>query len=102
MQQPRGVRGKEGENQDVQRVRGKGASERAYGEFHFYQFVSTFFDVLHAYWFDYVMVFQVNVVKGLKVYEDIFTDPELFKLSEFINELRLAGHRGELSGLLLN
>lgn len=36
MQQPRGVRGKEGENQDVQRVRGKGASERAYGEFHFY------------------------------------------------------------------
>lgn len=41
-------------------------------------------------------------MKGLKVYEDIFTDPELFKLSEFINELRLAGHRGELSGLLLN
>ena len=41
---------------------------------------------------------QVNVVKGLKVYEDMFTDSELLRLSEFINELLLAGHRGELSG----
>ncbi|XP_010905740.1 RNA demethylase ALKBH10B [Elaeis guineensis] len=41
---------------------------------------------------------MVNVVKGLKLYEDIFTDSELLKLAEFINELRLAGRRGELSG----
>ena len=39
-------------------------------------------------------------MKGLKVYEDMFTASELLRLSEFINELRLAGHRGELSGLL--
>ena len=44
---------------------------------------------------------QVNVVKGLKLYEDIFTESELLKLSEFINELRLAGRKGELSGMLL-
>lgn len=49
----------------------------------------------------YVMIFgQVNVVKGLKVYEDIFMDSELLRLSEFINELRQAGRNGELSGQL--
>ncbi|KAL5995829.1 hypothetical protein ACLOJK_025900 [Asimina triloba] len=41
---------------------------------------------------------KVNVVKGLKLYEDIFTEPELTKLSNFINELRSAGRKGELSG----
>ncbi|MQL72411.1 hypothetical protein Taro_004751 [Colocasia esculenta] len=41
---------------------------------------------------------MVNVVKGLKMYEDIFTGSELFRLADFINELRLAGRRGELSG----
>ncbi|KAK1294615.1 hypothetical protein QJS10_CPA16g01464 [Acorus calamus] len=41
---------------------------------------------------------MVNVVKGLKLYEDVFTDSELRKLVEFINELRLAGQRGDLSG----
>ncbi|KAH7666927.1 Clavaminate synthase-like protein [Dioscorea alata] len=41
---------------------------------------------------------MVNVVKGLKLYKDILTDSELSKLSEFVNELRLAGQRGELSG----
>ncbi|CAA7400047.1 unnamed protein product [Spirodela intermedia] len=41
---------------------------------------------------------MVNVVKGLKLYEDIFTGSELSKLTEFINELRLSGRRGELSG----
>ncbi|KAH0462230.1 hypothetical protein IEQ34_009805 [Dendrobium chrysotoxum] len=40
----------------------------------------------------------VNVVKGLKLYEDMFTNFELHKLTEYINELRLAGRRGELSG----
>ena len=41
---------------------------------------------------------QVNVVKGLKLYEDIFTAPELAKLSNFVDELRIAGQNGELSG----
>lgn len=43
---------------------------------------------------------QVNIVKGLKLYKDILTDSELSKLSEFVNELRLAGQRGDLSGIL--
>ncbi|KAG6512989.1 hypothetical protein ZIOFF_031135 [Zingiber officinale] len=41
---------------------------------------------------------QVNVVKGLKMYEGIFTDSELPDLVQFINGLRHAGRRGELSG----
>lgn len=41
---------------------------------------------------------QVNVVRGLKMYEDIFTGVELSKLNDFVNELRLAGREGELSG----
>ncbi|CAL9163449.1 unnamed protein product [Musa hybrid cultivar] len=40
----------------------------------------------------------VNVVKGLKLYEDIFTDSELLTLSEFVDELRLAGRGGDLPG----
>ncbi|XP_042048540.1 RNA demethylase ALKBH10B-like isoform X2 [Salvia splendens] len=34
---------------------------------------------------------MVNVVRGLKLYQDIFTGAELSKLSDFVNELRLAG-----------
>ncbi|CAL9775666.1 unnamed protein product [Musa acuminata subsp. burmannicoides] len=41
---------------------------------------------------------MVNVVKGLKLYEDIFTNSELLTLADYINELRLAGRGGELSG----
>ena len=41
---------------------------------------------------------QVNVVKGLKLYEDIFTDSELCKLTDFVNEIHAAGQNGELSG----
>ncbi|KAK6120119.1 hypothetical protein DH2020_046155 [Rehmannia glutinosa] len=41
---------------------------------------------------------SVNVVRGLKLYEDIFTDVELSKLNDFVNELRMAGRNGELSG----
>ncbi|KAK6940872.1 hypothetical protein RJ641_030403 [Dillenia turbinata] len=40
----------------------------------------------------------VNVVKGLKIYEDIFNETELSKLNDFVNELRVAGQNGELSG----
>uniref|UniRef100_A0A0E0L2B7 Fe2OG dioxygenase domain-containing protein n=1 Tax=Oryza punctata TaxID=4537 RepID=A0A0E0L2B7_ORYPU len=41
---------------------------------------------------------KVNVVKGLKIYEDVFTTSELMKVSDFINEIRQAGRNGELSG----
>ncbi|KAE9611503.1 hypothetical protein Lal_00011868 [Lupinus albus] len=41
---------------------------------------------------------MVNVVKGLKLYEDIFTDSELCKLTEFVNDLHTAGQNGELLG----
>ncbi|XP_022727815.1 uncharacterized protein LOC111283493 [Durio zibethinus] len=41
---------------------------------------------------------SVNVVKGLKLYEDVFTDSELAKLHDFVSELRSAGLNGELSG----
>lgn len=41
---------------------------------------------------------MVNVVKGLKIYEDVFTTSEIMKVAEFINEIRQAGRNGELSG----
>lgn len=41
---------------------------------------------------------MVNVVKGLKLYESVFTDSELSMLTDYVNELRLAGQNGELSG----
>ncbi|KAF2314921.1 hypothetical protein GH714_037178 [Hevea brasiliensis] len=41
---------------------------------------------------------NVNVVKGLKLYEDVFTDYELSKLTDFVNELRVAGQNGDLAG----
>ncbi|KAJ0051842.1 hypothetical protein Pint_01128 [Pistacia integerrima] len=41
---------------------------------------------------------QVNVVKGLKLYENVFTDSELSMLTDYVNELQLAGQNGELSG----
>ncbi|KAM7527141.1 hypothetical protein LguiB_030551 [Lonicera macranthoides] len=40
----------------------------------------------------------VNVVRGLKLYEDVFTDIELSKLTDFVSKLRVAGQNGELSG----
>ncbi|KAL6619269.1 hypothetical protein ACP70R_034408 [Stipagrostis hirtigluma subsp. patula] len=41
---------------------------------------------------------SVNVVKGLKIYEDVFTTSEIVKVADFINEIRQAGRNGELSG----
>ncbi|KAJ4842917.1 hypothetical protein Tsubulata_023842 [Turnera subulata] len=35
---------------------------------------------------------------SLKLYEDVFTDSELSKLTDFVNELQVAGQNGELSG----
>jgi hypothetical protein len=40
-------------------------------------------------------------VKGLKIYEDVFTTSELMKVADFINGIRQAGRNGELSGKLL-
>ncbi|RDX57769.1 hypothetical protein CR513_62966, partial [Mucuna pruriens] len=40
----------------------------------------------------------VNVVKGLKLYENIFTESEICKLTDFVNEIHVAGKNGELSG----
>ncbi|XP_039025155.1 RNA demethylase ALKBH10B-like [Hibiscus syriacus] len=47
---------------------------------------------------EHVKGHMVNVVKGLKLYEEVFTDLELAKLSEVVTELRSAGHNGKLSG----
>lgn len=47
---------------------------------------------------EHVKGHTVNVVKGLKLYESIFTDSELSKLTDFVDELRVAGQNGELSG----
>ncbi|KAJ9547658.1 hypothetical protein OSB04_020201 [Centaurea solstitialis] len=41
---------------------------------------------------------SVNVVRGLKLYEEILNDTELSKLYSYVNELRVAGQNGELSG----
>lgn len=39
-------------------------------------------------------------MKGLKIYEDVFTTSEIMKVADFINEIRQAGRNGELSGKL--
>ncbi|KAF5820495.1 putative alpha-ketoglutarate-dependent dioxygenase AlkB-like superfamily [Helianthus annuus] len=41
---------------------------------------------------------MVNVVRGLKMYEDILNATELSKMTEYVTELRVAGQNGELSG----
>ncbi|KAE8689108.1 Oxidoreductase [Hibiscus syriacus] len=46
---------------------------------------------------EHVKGHMVNIVKGLKLYEDVFTDSQLAKLGDFMSELRSAGQNGELS-----
>ncbi|XP_013634599.1 PREDICTED: uncharacterized protein LOC106340264 isoform X1 [Brassica oleracea var. oleracea] len=41
---------------------------------------------------------QTNVVKGLKLYEHVFTGTQLSKLSDYVNRLREAGRNQELPG----
>jgi hypothetical protein len=41
---------------------------------------------------------EANVVKGLKLYQDVFTRPQLSKLLDSINQLREAGRNHQLSG----
>ncbi|KAH1047506.1 hypothetical protein J1N35_038290 [Gossypium stocksii] len=40
----------------------------------------------------------VNVVRGLKLYEEVFMDIEMAKLNDFVSKLKSVGHNGELSG----
>ncbi|KAG4928015.1 hypothetical protein JHK85_054501 [Glycine max] len=40
----------------------------------------------------------VNVVKGLKLYEDVFSESEICKLTDFVKEIHAAAQNGELSG----
>ncbi|KAH1108121.1 hypothetical protein J1N35_011889 [Gossypium stocksii] len=47
---------------------------------------------------EHVKGHMVNMVKGLKLYEDVFTELELAKLSDLMSELRSSGQNGELSG----
>ncbi|XP_058223077.1 RNA demethylase ALKBH10B-like isoform X4 [Rhododendron vialii] len=47
---------------------------------------------------EYVKGHMTNVVSGLKLFEDVFTDLELSKLNDFVDELQVAGQNGELSG----
>lgn len=41
---------------------------------------------------------QVNVVKGLKMYEELLKEDELTKLIDLVADLREAGQNGKLSG----
>ncbi|KAJ8527260.1 hypothetical protein K7X08_029737 [Anisodus acutangulus] len=41
---------------------------------------------------------MVNVVRGLKLFEDIFTPNEISKLHDLVNKLRVAGQNSDLSG----
>ncbi|XP_071738271.1 RNA demethylase ALKBH10B-like [Rutidosis leptorrhynchoides] len=41
---------------------------------------------------------MVNVVRGLKLYENILTDTEFTRLTDYVHKLRVAGKNGELSG----
>ncbi|TMX04536.1 hypothetical protein EJD97_007864 [Solanum chilense] len=41
---------------------------------------------------------MVNVVRGLKLFEDVFTPNEISKLNDLVDELRVAGQNGDLSG----
>lgn len=41
---------------------------------------------------------KVNVVDGLKLYEDVCGDSEVSKLVSLVNDLRTAGKRGQIQG----
>ncbi|XP_008789249.2 RNA demethylase ALKBH10B-like [Phoenix dactylifera] len=41
---------------------------------------------------------MVNVVEGLKLYEELFDHMDITKLGSLANDLRAAGHRGEFQG----
>ncbi|RID60830.1 hypothetical protein BRARA_E00025 [Brassica rapa] len=47
---------------------------------------------------EHVRGHTTNVVKGLKLYEHVFTETQLSKLSDYVNGLREAGRNQELPG----
>ncbi|CAN1855292.1 RNA demethylase ALKBH10B, partial [Linum perenne] len=47
---------------------------------------------------EHVKGHMVNVVKGLKLFEDVLTESELSKLTDFVDGLRVSGQNGELAG----
>ncbi|KAJ9543238.1 hypothetical protein OSB04_022945 [Centaurea solstitialis] len=47
---------------------------------------------------EFVKGHMVNVVRGLKLYENILSDTELTRLIDYVRKLRVAGKNGELSG----
>lgn len=46
----------------------------------------------------YFFHLQVNVVDGLKLYEDLFDDTEVSKLVSLVNDLRVSGKKGQFQG----
>lgn len=44
---------------------------------------------------------QVNVMDGLKMYEELFDDAEVSKLLSLSNDLRASGKRGQFQGKFL-
>ena len=43
-------------------------------------------------------MYQVNVVDGLKLFEELVDDSEVPKLVSLVNDLRAAGKRGQFQG----
>jgi hypothetical protein len=46
----------------------------------------------------FVFNLQVNVVEGLKLYENLLDSTEVSKLVSLVNDLRVAGRKGQLQG----
>jgi hypothetical protein len=46
----------------------------------------------------FVFNLQVNVVEGLKLYENLLDRTEVSKLVSLVNDLRVAGRKGQLQG----
>ena len=42
--------------------------------------------------------FKVNVVDGLKLYEELFDEKEVSNIVSLVNDLRAAGKRGQFQG----
>ncbi|XP_071704469.1 RNA demethylase ALKBH10B-like [Rutidosis leptorrhynchoides] len=41
---------------------------------------------------------QINVVEGMKLYEKLFDDSEVWKMVRLVNDLRIAGRQGKFQG----
>ena len=61
--------------------------------------------LIHNFHFKLISIFkmclslhQVNVVDGLKLFEELVDDSEVPKLVSLVNDLRAAGKRGQFQG----